>query len=424
MFSAQRLLPWFVTAALVTSGCAGPSKDESVEPAPPVPPAPARPEVSEDGFALTAPRFVWFVPGAAQGLDRPCVRGPLLFTSGPEVRLVRINDGKVMSTLQPPKEVPPRATPKVKWRTPTWIGPVLVTVRADGWAVGYDPQAKPLWQRQVGKVALHSALEVDDLAVFATGERVIALRAATGELAWAAVLDAPIDMQPATDGERVFVGTRAGELVALNVHDGEPAWRQGGLGAFSPNGMTCSDGVVYAVDWGLEGPQSADELGKRLKPGPRGSGLFAFDSETGRPKWSVGLAAKGASRPFVDQEFVWLGFSNVVVPFALADGVPALERGFETGRNPFGSPMSTSNAVVFGNFDGHLYVHDRKTGRVRWSFTPGENPAGSPEELFQVYGFSLAGETLVVRTQAGYCALIQDPEASEPVVFETALRAN
>lgn len=413
MNSLQRLA-FGSTLLAALSACAGPSGGGGT-------PA-LRPTPVEGGFAITAPVQSWFRPGATPGLDRPCLRGPLLFTSGPAVRVVRLADGEVARVLPLPEGVEQR--PGTQWHTPCWVGDRLVALRSDGLAVGYAADLSPAWSRQVTKAdrgLSHGAVAAAGLAIVPTGNNLVALNAESGEPAWLADLQGPIDAQPATDGERLFAGTRKGDLFALNAADGEELWKRGGFGgwlAFALDGER-----LFGVDRGKGGTAAASELGQGVQQGPRGGALFHLNASDGLPQWSSGLAATNASLPFVDGDRVWLGFSNVVVPFDAATGKPDLAAGFTTGRNALGTPTAAKDAVAFGNLDGHLYVHDRADGRVRWSFTPGANPT-DPSAPLQVYGFALEGERLVLRTQAGYYGLAQDDAATEPVEFGTALTAN
>ncbi len=413
MNSLQRLA-FGSTLLAALSACAGPSGGGGT--------AALRPTPVKGGFAITAPVQSWFRPGATPGLDRPCLRGPMLFTSGPAVRVVRLADGEVVSILPLPEGVEQR--PGTQWMTPCWVGDRLIAVRSDGVVVGYATDLTPAWSRAVTKSErglTHGAVAAGGLAVVPTGNNLLALDAATGEPAWLAALDGPIDALPVSDGERVFAGTRKGDLFALNAADGEELWKRGGFGgwlAFALDGDH-----LFGVDRGQGGSADASELGQPVREGDRGGALFLIDTAEARPLWSSGLAATNASLPFVDGERVWLGFSNVVVPFDAATGKPDLPRGFTTGRNALGTPTAAKDAVAFGNLDGHLYVHDRTDGRVRWSFTPGANPT-DPGAPLQVYGFALEGDRLVVRTQAGYYGLAQDDAATEPVEFGTALTAN
>ena len=204
MNSLQRLA-FGSTLLAALSACAGPSGGGGT-------PA-LRPTPVEGGIAITAPVQSWFRPGATPGLDRPCLRGQLLFTSGPAVRVVRLADGEVARVLPLPEGVEQR--PGTQWHTPCWVGDRLVALRSDGLAVGYAADLSPAWSRQVTKAdrGLNlGAVAAAGLAIVPTGNNLVALNAETGEPAWLADLQGPIDAQPVSDGERLFAGLRAAEL--------------------------------------------------------------------------------------------------------------------------------------------------------------------------------------------------------------------
>ena len=73
------------------------------------------------------------------------------------------------------------------------------------------------------------------------------------------------------------------------------------------------------------------------------------------------------------------------------------------------------NRVVFGNLDGHFYVHDRAGGGLAWAFAAGEieDPRGRRRKA-QVGAFLFAGGRLFITTTRALVAIGEDPEA-EPV---------
>jgi outer membrane protein assembly factor BamB len=55
-------------------------------------------------------------------------------------------------------------------------------------------------------------------------KRVHALRAGTGEVVWTYTTRGRVDASPVVQGDRVFVASTSGELLALD-RDGRPVWQ-------------------------------------------------------------------------------------------------------------------------------------------------------------------------------------------------------
>jgi outer membrane protein assembly factor BamB len=126
---------------------------------------------------------------------------------------------------------------------------------------------------------------------------------------WTFETGAAIDSSAAVVGGTVFVGSHAGELVALSLENGAVYWKyraSGEIGESSPfyNGQ---DGLVYIGD--LSGV------------------LHAVGARDGRGAWT-----------------------------------------FKTGSEIKSSPVAVGNRVLIGSYDQHLYCLNAKTGALIWKF--------------------------------------------------------
>lgn len=105
-------------------------------------------------------------------------------------------------------------------------GRVLYTTRVLGSVVAIrpgtvgDPQTE--WRYAPGETAFGTPTVVDGTA-YVPGDRLHALSTATGSVRWTAPVRAAAGVS--TDGDRVYLSTEDGDLIALAVTDGTERWR-------------------------------------------------------------------------------------------------------------------------------------------------------------------------------------------------------
>ncbi len=104
---------------------------------------------------------------------------------------------------------------------------------------------------------------------------VMALDAATGKVSWRAKVNAPIHSPPTVADDRVFVVTVENELDVLSAADGNKLWSHNGLP--EPAGLAGGASPAVAGDLVVV-PYSSGEL-------------YALRVENGRPLWNDSLAA-------------------------------------------------------------------------------------------------------------------------------------
>lgn len=301
-----------------------------------------------------------------------------------------------------------------------------------GTAEGPDPPYRVAWQTNVGDgqdVPVAPPVVGEDLVVVVTGERVVALDPGDGNAVWEAPRESGT-AGPAALGEdlAVFVSGRGeeAELVAVRRDDGEEAWTAG-IGGASPGGVTVANGAalvgtrageVVAVDlasgdeaWRfeaegtVEGPPAsvADVIlatGQDLDPAERRASLHALDPEDGSERWSVPVedVVGASSAPSgVDALVVFGGGDLRVRAVDPEDGTVRWE---VVTRAPF--PARTAPAipgdVVAADTLGHVYRLDPGTGEERWRFrVPGLVLTGSPV---------VAGEAVLIADESGQVSAI------------------
>jgi outer membrane protein assembly factor BamB len=231
--------------------------------------------------------------------------------------------------------------------------------------------------------------------------------AASLSLGWRAALDGSVTSTPTVVDGRVFVGTWAKSLYALNETTGAVLWRVG-----LPNAV---DGSIAVA----QGKVVVSDV----------QTVMAFNASTGAPLWtSFNFGGHAWSSPTIDGDGVFLGLGTgrgYVVRFALATG--AVVWSTPTAEDPNGgarvwaSPLVPpgSGLVVVGTSPGDfggqgptidsLMALDRETGVVRWvhQFFPRDlNRDTSPEAERENRDFSgtphlafLNGRPVVLATE-------------------------
>jgi outer membrane protein assembly factor BamB len=339
------------------------------------------------------PTVAWHAPGQAGAWRGPmaCRKGRV-FRGGEVLEALDVRDGKRAAAAK-------SAGP---WQDPVLDGSLVFARHQDGSVHAFAPSLdRELWQVPM-KPGHFPGTACGDIFLAASGTEVVAITG--GEVHWRKDLGEPVQMTPAADGKRVFVGTEAGRVVALELASGDIAWeRQIGaqLGWSAP---VVDAGTLFVADRG-------DDL--------RRGALNALDAATGEPRWATVFGATGFSQPSPHEGEVWAGFGTTVARFDRKTGKLDREHAIHTGSNPFGRPAVVGDAIAFGNLDGSFYVHDRASGALRWRFQVGDGTA--KERGDQVGDWCLHEGVLVVGTTRGLFGLV----ASEtPPPADRVLRAN
>ena len=167
-----------------------------------------------------------------------------------------------------------------------------------------------------------------------------------GGVLWNAKTD-PLYTGVGVEGDKVFIGTKQGELVALSAVDGKELWRKGLYGA-SIVTPKAHNGVVVTVT--------------------QGGAVEAFDSATGEVKWAYMMAPtrfsmRGSAEPIVFQnDLIVSNDAGQVIRFDVQTG--AVKWGVKTSRvsdsGLVGSMLDIDSApLVVGN---DLYVASIRQG--------------------------------------------------------------
>lgn len=188
---------------------------------------------------------------------------------------------------------------------------------------------------------------------------VVALDAASGGKVWEKKIGEPARGSPTVADGRIFVVSQGNIIYALNVSDGSEVW--------TFRGVPETGGLLSSANPAVSG-------GRVVVPFTSGE-LVAIDIKTGQPAWSDALAR--ASRNYAVTGLSDIAASPVIdggVVYATGVGSRTaaldLKSGARLWEQPIGSahtPVVAGNAVFVVDLDDNLIAIDRKSGEVLWS---------------------------------------------------------
>ncbi|GAB3019138.1 outer membrane protein assembly factor BamB family protein [Natronobiforma cellulositropha] len=169
------------------------------------------------------------------------------------------------------------------------------------------------------------------------------------DLMWVTEIDDQITASPTVADGTVYVGTRGGELYALEPDTGDQQWVSDAGGGIHSS-PTVADGVVY-VGTGLE-------QGDRL-------GLYAADADTGEEVWFSGayIYSSVLSSPTVADGTVYVG-DHAGLVHAIDGDTGDQEWSYTTGGSIRSSPTVADGTLYVGSNDASLYAISVEEGRT------------------------------------------------------------
>jgi outer membrane protein assembly factor BamB len=200
-------------------------------------------------------------------------------------------------------------------------------------------------------------------------------------------------------GNRLIIGSRAGQVVALDVADGKVVWQtpvSGGIDAearFDPSYgqvyVGTDDGLVYAVDpatgavrWSYRGKGAIErrpELGgDAIYVASAADRLVALEPRTGKSIWQYereapeGFTIHGHSGPRLHRGVVYSGFSDgFLMALNAGTGDVVWARSLASASEQYVDVDSTPATVgqdllLASSYSGGLYALSADSGDVRW----------------------------------------------------------
>jgi outer membrane protein assembly factor BamB len=200
-------------------------------------------------------------------------------------------------------------------------------------------------------------------------------------------------------GNRLIIGSRAGQVVALELADGKIAWQtpvSGGVDAearFDPSYgqvyVGTDDGFVYAVDpqsgairWSYRGKGAIErrpELGgDAIYVASAADRLVALEPRTGKSIWQYerespeGFTIHGHSGPRLHRGLVYTGFSDgFLMALNAGTGDVVWARSLAAASEQYVDVDSTpatlgDDVLLASSYSGGLYALSASSGDVRW----------------------------------------------------------
>ena len=211
---------------------------------------------------------------------------------------------------------------RVSWRWRARLGPVyrrpgtarggrtLFVPSADGHLYALDADTGLVsWRFAAGAPVLSEPLVTPEFAVFTAGERLVAVHAASGRLAWAVAGRGFSAGRAASDGERVYTTAADGFARAHDLRTGREAWSYR---------MVSGDQHRVAL---YSGWDDVAVLAAGLVIVATVSGTQALEADTGTPRWTFpGSTMYPSAAVLGDSTALLTTEQGVVSRISLADG--------------------------------------------------------------------------------------------------------
>jgi outer membrane protein assembly factor BamB len=243
-------------------------------------------------------------------------------------------------------------------------------------------------------------------------------------------------------GDAILIGSRDGELIALDLETGTSLWRQelpreddpqaiyGTPAVFDGTVLAGGyDGLLYAFDVLDGSPQWTEQVGEEGFPivgaplvsgdtvlvGSSDGNFYALSAKDGSEIWRFPTGNKIWSTPAVADGVVYFGsLDKFVYALRIADGSELWQ--FPAGGAVTAAPVVAGGRVYFGAFDGNFYAVDAQTGLEVWRFdeTGGWFWASAVATETAIYAPNMDGHLYALDLRTG--SLLWDLETDGSIV--------
>jgi len=224
---------------------------------------------------------------------------------------------------------------------------------------------------------------------------VFALNAANGRRMWKTPLQVPIVNAPVASGGRVFVSTEDNHFFALAQQDGRKLWDH--------TGISTSAGILESTSAAVAGEYV-------IAPYTSGE-IYALRIQNGRPAWNDMLTSSGgvtalselddiAGRPVVDRGMVYaISHSGVMAAINLSTG----DRSWSRDVGGIQTPWAAGDFIYVLSTDQQVVCLTRKEGRVKWIHQLSRfKDAEKKEDPIVWAGPVLVSDRLILVSSAGF----------------------
>jgi outer membrane protein assembly factor BamB len=242
------------------------------------------------------------------------------------------------------------------------------------------------------------------------GGLIVSLDAGTGRVAWVRDLHAHLESSPLVVGKTIYLGTDAGQLLALRTGDGSERWHLTVPAAIKAS-PSYDKGRVFVADY-----QST---------------MFAVDAKNGRVIWRTNTSRQAPfgrggfySSPAISDGRVFAARDDGQV-CAFDERTGKLDWSFPTGAATYGSPAvakvpGTPETVYIGAENGTFYALDARHGKERWHHDIG----GAIPGTATVVADTVFTSSFATRKAVGFNVRTHKQDFSIPTAGYTPLVSN
>lgn len=244
-----------------------------------------------------------------------------------------------------------------------------------------------LWKTLVRRC--ESAAALSDLTTFVAHDQSLSCFDPGGRTVWSARIG-PSQATPVFDNKRVYIGTDAGVLLALDAKNGKSIWRfNAGAALKTPiiaNPTTlfveATDGNIHAVEaasgtslWKFSRPDGSLGFASPVLGGDSAlftageTTLYRLDPAGGALVWKSVVGGKSVSTPVrAEGRLIVGGDMTGVTAFSEDDG-RRLWRFPGSGKTTdwYGNPLLHKGVVYIGTVRGLVYALNASTGKRLWA---------------------------------------------------------
>lgn len=245
-----------------------------------------------------------------------------------------------------------------RWTFRTQGESVFSTYGMYGLPSGGGPAPDP-WDFYLSSPVVHQ----DKVYFGSSDERVYALDAASGKLAWSFKTGGVIHSSPAVANDTLLVGAWDGVLYALDAQTGAERWR-----------FKTETEQKQSIMFGIQSSPSVDR--DTVYIGARDGYLYALDLATGSRKWRYN--AQGSwivATPAIDDGRLYVGTSDTGLLVALDKHTGREIYRHDTKVWTYSSPLLVGDTLWVANMKGELYALQAGTGQLRWKHQSAESRA-------------------------------------------------
>jgi outer membrane protein assembly factor BamB len=211
---------------------------------------------------------------------------------------------------------------------------------------------------------------------------------------------------PAVSGDLVYIGGYNGKIYAYNTSSMEMRW-------------------VYPREDNLEPFVGGGVVAQgNVYIGGSNGKLYALDAATGDKLWEFETGDKVWSTPAVSDGTLFIGsFDKKLYALNIYDGSKKWE--FDTEGAIMATPLVHNSTVYIGSFDRHLYAINATDGSLKWKFM-GENWFWGRPMVYDntIYAGCLDDRVYALKADTGDKVAefdLESPVSSSPVVVDSSI---